>query len=1263
MTRPAAAPRPAETARLTTGSRDMRIRRGVLACAWLAMVAMGSPEAASGGDWPQWRCDAGRTAAAPEELPGRLHLQWVRQLPPPRPAWPKYPRLQFDASYEPVVMGKTMFVASMVTDSVTALDTATGAERWRFYAGGPVRFAPVAQDGKVYFICDDGLLYCLDAAGGRLRWTFRALPTGRTDAKVLGNERLISLWPARGGPVLADGTIYFAAGIWPFEGVYVYAVDAETGKAVWSNTDSGYIKDGLVDHGLKTGPRGASGLAPQGYLTVIGERLIVPCGRALPGFLDRKTGRRKPYLTGWGGRVSLAKGCWYVPAAGKYFAHTGDLCELATRAHLEVDPANRKEIGESRRVVLTEEVMYYSRPVNKSRRDSYRPVGAGWDRIVACDLTNPAVRVRKGRRGEDWKRATLRTLWSLPSALEVHIKAGRRLYAGAPGTVAAVDLPRQGKRAEVSWRTKIPGTPARMLAADGKLFVVTRQGAIHCFGADRAEPRRHDIAPDKPRPAPAPWARRAADALRQTTVQRIAASRPGEPTVAMRLDTRPVDVRWPTEWQVFGPLPKRSKLLPGSALKTIPAKLTLDGNDHLPRRLATVDDTLDFTCLYGGYGHKPLAPGARPTVFPRPGTRRDDKMPLKLAYAMAEIDCPSPGRLTIGAAADGRMAWYLDGNCIYDPNSNEGVWACYGLRGRLFTTDVSAGRHVLAAAVRAGWRGWDLASAGGAKPDAQFKASMAGISHTDVMQGYALVLGVGSGHLAEELARQSRMHVVVVEPDAAKAEAFRRRLDATGLYAARLAIVVGDPLTLRLPPYFADLVASEDLAPLLAAGAAETGRKLVSKVFGCLRPYGGVACLPVAADKQETFARWVKAAALPGAEVRRAGGLALLRRPAALPGSADWTHERADAANSFCSRERRVRTPLRVLWFGGSIDLLFPDWDFTHSRHPIPLVVGGRVFIQQAWTLAAADIFTGRLLWKVSLPAPRDRYHSYAAATDGVYVGCGGELLRLDPATGRTLARIRPPAGVPGAWREVAIRGNLLLGQVGRHLVAMDRRSGGVSWSHKCRDELTDFAVGGGRVFLADCPVPARGYKATPQARLIALDARSGQAAWTVPATLWVGPRSHPRLGYSEAGDLLVVEHRDVQAHRPADGKLLWHQPAKQAVPYVLHPEAIVNARTGEQYDPRTGEKRRRRLWSAKLRGCSHAVASEYVLTVRDGHATYFDLTSGRRMFLRGLRSGCTPSLIPADGLLNIPNFARGCSCNYAVFTSLALVPAGGGEE
>jgi outer membrane protein assembly factor BamB len=109
----------------------------------------------SAADWPQFRHDAGHTAASTASLPEELHLAWTKVFAPPKPAFPNEVRLRYDASYEPVVMDKTMFVPSMVTDTVTALDTETGAERWRFFTDGPVRFAPVAWKDKVYFVSDD----------------------------------------------------------------------------------------------------------------------------------------------------------------------------------------------------------------------------------------------------------------------------------------------------------------------------------------------------------------------------------------------------------------------------------------------------------------------------------------------------------------------------------------------------------------------------------------------------------------------------------------------------------------------------------------------------------------------------------------------------------------------------------------------------------------------------------------------------------------------------------------------------------------------------------------------------------------------------------------------------------------------------------------------------------------------------------------------------------------------------------------------------
>ncbi|NQT85903.1 PQQ-like beta-propeller repeat protein, partial [bacterium] len=260
---------------------------------------------ATAADWPQWRCDARRSAVSADALPPALHLRWVRKYPPLRPAhWQvRQVRQQFDLGYEPVVAGGTVFVASSRNDSVTALDLETGAETWRFYADGPVRFAPVVHGGRVMFGSDDGSLYCLAAADGKLLWRRQGCPSAR---KVIGDGRLISVWPARGGAVAQAGRVYFAAGVWPFEGIFVWALDADTGRTVWLNDRTGSL---YLQH-----PHGAmafGGPSPQGYLLIHKGELIVPSGRAFPAFFDAGTGALKEFAFGHGGHGSRPGG-WFV---------------------------------------------------------------------------------------------------------------------------------------------------------------------------------------------------------------------------------------------------------------------------------------------------------------------------------------------------------------------------------------------------------------------------------------------------------------------------------------------------------------------------------------------------------------------------------------------------------------------------------------------------------------------------------------------------------------------------------------------------------------------------------------------------------------------------------------------------------------------------------------------------------------------------------------------------------------------------------------
>ncbi len=136
-----------------------------------------------------------------------------------------------------------------------ALDAATGRMRWSYRAGVgmasknntpyPVP-APVVNGGVVYFVTEDGL-HAVDAGTGERRWLFETL----TEVPA---EQLDGMKRSPSAPLLAADTIFLTA--WPFRGggapakSYVYAVAAETGMAKWTAVLDGIdITAPLVSNG------------------------------------------------------------------------------------------------------------------------------------------------------------------------------------------------------------------------------------------------------------------------------------------------------------------------------------------------------------------------------------------------------------------------------------------------------------------------------------------------------------------------------------------------------------------------------------------------------------------------------------------------------------------------------------------------------------------------------------------------------------------------------------------------------------------------------------------------------------------------------------------------------------------------------------------------------------------------------------------------------------------------------------------------------
>jgi len=249
-------------------------------CAFLVLLAVCGVGLAE--DWATYRSDITRSGITSETVGPGLFLQW-KYVPAhkPKPAWPmpseEMPRMHNDNAYHAVIADGSAYFGSCTTNKIYSIDVAKGEVRWTFFAEGPVRFAPTVCESKVYFGSDDGHVYCLGCKDGSLVWKYRPGPTAE---KIIGNERMISLWPVRTGVLVDDGIVYFAAGVFPYEGLYICALKASDGSVLWKNDTIGDRA-----HELEYG-----GISPHGYPLASRDVLYIPSGRSMPAGFDRHTG-------------------------------------------------------------------------------------------------------------------------------------------------------------------------------------------------------------------------------------------------------------------------------------------------------------------------------------------------------------------------------------------------------------------------------------------------------------------------------------------------------------------------------------------------------------------------------------------------------------------------------------------------------------------------------------------------------------------------------------------------------------------------------------------------------------------------------------------------------------------------------------------------------------------------------------------------------------------------------------------------------------
>jgi len=417
------APAPAKQARVRHAGYFVGGLLSLLTLLWVAAPALAE-------DWPAWRHDHNRSGVSSEKLTFPLEEAWVfksrQSAVAPNPAPHHYPAIS-QYTMPITAAGDSVFFTSAIDGRIGCLDAATGAMRWEYMAGCAVHRAPTIWNGKVYAGSSDGYVYCLNAKTGELVWKFRAAPEERW---ILAYAKPVSCWPVRTDvTIAADPKIlggkpvaYFAAGVFPHDGTFLYAVDAETGEQLWQNATQ-----------AESGWRAS--MAPAGYLFLNPMQVVVP--RDFLGYFD-----------GWGTLITFDR---TTGNSGYYTSGPPLVGVRKDDVHFNGNAATQTVPGAEGKPPTNKQLWREETPGRNTDIDSIvsirykRPVFFRWD----PDLATIAY-------------------------------AGGTVYNVALGKGSGV-YARDANTGKLLFSSDMAEDANQVIVANGRLFTATRQGTIYCY--------------------------------------------------------------------------------------------------------------------------------------------------------------------------------------------------------------------------------------------------------------------------------------------------------------------------------------------------------------------------------------------------------------------------------------------------------------------------------------------------------------------------------------------------------------------------------------------------------------------------------------------------------------------------------------------------------------------------------------------------------------------------------------------------------------
>ncbi len=562
-------------------------------------------------------------------------------------------------------------------------------------------------------------------------------------------------------------------------------------------------------------------------------------------------------------------------------------------------------------------------------------------------------------------------------------------------------------------------------------------------------------------------------------------------------------------------------------------------------------------------------------------------------------------------------------------------------------------------------------------------------------RGWVLVSDVVDGRLCAALAEHTQCRIIGVSADAGKVAAARELLAKRGLYGSRVSVHFAKANALPFTDYFANLITSEmawlgQAQSLLAKGELQR----------LLQPHNGVAWL-----EPDTSPRLATGLAGAGEWTHQYGN------PANTSNSGDalvhsdlvlqWFG--GPGAAPMVDRHLRAPAPLasegRLIIPGENLVIAVDAYNGTELwRLPLP----GSQRYSMPYDAGYMSVNAGRLCVAVADEAQLinlasgkvERTFSVSAFVPGEQRHWGHAVLAN--------RRIFGTAQRPTASRTTPSR-NLISADynnnqamvTGTHLFSAPlngSRLGQGKWTYGSGTILNPtITLSSGRVFFVETVRPVSGSGRHSLATLlktglqiVCLDAETGGRLWarTVDNGLEL---SGNILFLAASGEHLIAtgSHLNsgndtkyrVHCYSTKSGRELWSTSHLKGKPgafthgeQVHHPVILGDRLIAEPaiYELATG----RRLgpmgvpadWNLKRPGhsCGTLTGAGDCLFFRAANPTVLDIgesAAGRFQALAPTRPGCWINILPAQGLVLIPEASSGCVCHFSLQTSMAFRP------